>query len=43
MNTEEDITNSNTCMKLGRRARLFYKYADKEEYLTEYIIEFEKD
>ncbi len=42
MNTEEDIAQKNTCLKLGRRARLFYKYADKGKYLSEYIIEFDK-
>jgi hypothetical protein len=42
MNTEEDVRNKHTCLKLGRRARLFYKYADMGKYLSEYIIEFEK-
>jgi hypothetical protein len=41
MNTEEDIAQKNTCLKLGRRARLFYKYADKGKYLSEYIVVFE--
>ncbi len=45
MNTADDITNKHTCLKLGRRARLFvkdnvpYKSSD---YLSEYVIEFEK-
>jgi hypothetical protein len=42
MNTEEDVRNKHTCLKLGRKARLFYKYADMGKYLSEYIIEFEK-
>jgi hypothetical protein len=42
MNTPEDIQEKNTSLKLGKRARLFYKYADLGVYLSEYIIEFEK-
>ncbi len=44
MNTEEDIENKNTCVKLGKRARLFFKDMEgpKSEYLSEYIIEFER-
>lgn len=44
MNTEEDIENKNTCLKLGKRARLFFKDMEdsKSEYLSEYIIEFER-
>lgn len=44
MNTEEDIENKHTCLKLGKRARLFFKDMEgpKSEYLSEYIIEFEK-
>lgn len=44
MNTPEDIQNKYTCLKLGKKARLFYKaiLPDSSEYLSEYIIEFEK-
>ena len=44
LNTPEDIANKHTCLKLGRRARLFFKdmHDDKSEYLSEFIIEFEK-
>ncbi len=41
-NTPEDIANKNTCLKLGKRARLFYKYSDLGKYRSEYLIEFEK-
>jgi len=44
MNTEEDIRNRYTCVRLGKRARLFFKDMEgpKSEYLSEYIIEFER-
>jgi hypothetical protein len=44
MNTAEDMTNKNTCLKLGRKARLFVKNIkpEKSEYFSEYIIEFSK-
>ena len=44
MNTAEDLSNKNTCLKLGKRARLFIKNIkpEKSEYLSEYIIEFSK-
>lgn len=44
MNTEEDIENKHTCLKLGKRARLFFKDMEgpKSEYLSEYMIEFER-
>ncbi|RZS98618.1 hypothetical protein BC751_4283 [Cecembia calidifontis] len=42
MNTSEDILEKNTSLKLGKRARLFFKYADLGKYLSEYIVEFEK-
>jgi hypothetical protein len=41
MNTPEDIQNRHTCLKLGKRARLFFKYSDTGKYLSEYIVEFE--
>ncbi|RPH99390.1 MAG: hypothetical protein EHM72_11130, partial [Calditrichaeota bacterium] len=44
MNTPEDIAARNTCLKLGRRARLFVKNIRPESsaYLSEYIIEFDR-
>ena len=44
MNTQEDIENKHTCLKLGKRARLFFKDMEgpKSEYLSQYIIEFER-
>lgn len=42
MNTEEDIKNRNTCMKLGKRARLFVKDSEANEYHSEYIVEFDR-
>jgi hypothetical protein len=40
----EDIKNKNTCLKLGRHARLFIKYLKpyKDKYMSEYIIEFNR-
>lgn len=44
MDTPEDVANRNTCLKLGRRARLFIKYLrpEKSAYLSEYIVEFSR-
>ncbi|WP_080059709.1 hypothetical protein [Spirosoma aerolatum] len=44
MNTPEDVSNKNTCLRLGKRARLFIKNIkpEKSEYMSEHIIEFEK-
>ena len=44
MNTEEDIKAKRTCLRLGKKARLFVKYmeADNHQYISEYIIDFEK-
>lgn len=48
LNTPEDIKNKYTCVRLGKRARLFFKdmftneAGFQSEYLSEYIIEFEK-
>jgi hypothetical protein len=41
----EDIMNKNTCLKMGKRARLYYKHFPKgggDKYLSEYEIEFTK-
>lgn len=44
MNTPDDVKNKYTCLRLGKRARLFVKNIkpEKSEYLSEYILEFEK-
>jgi len=44
MNTEEDIQDKRTCLKLGKKARLFFKDMDgvNAQYISEYIIEFER-
>lgn len=44
LNTPEDIENKYTCLRLGKRARLFFKdmHGDTHEYISEYIVEFEK-
>lgn len=42
LNTPEDVANKNTCLKLGKKARLFVKDSEANEYSSEYVIEFEK-
>lgn len=44
LNTAEDIANKYTCVRLGKKARLFFKEMEGErsEYLSEYMVEFEK-
>lgn len=42
MNTKEDIEAKRTCLRLGQRARLFFKYSDLGKYCSEYIIEFNR-
>jgi hypothetical protein len=44
LNTEEDIKSKRTCLRLGKKARLFVKdmLGPQAEYISEYIIEFEK-
>ena len=42
MNTTEDIAAKNTSLKLGKKARLFFKYSNLGKYFSEYVIEFEK-
>ncbi|WP_243739686.1 hypothetical protein [Algoriphagus boseongensis] len=42
LNTPEDIAEKNTSLKIGKRARLFFKYSDLGKYMSEYIVEFEK-
>ncbi|HEX5151283.1 MAG TPA: hypothetical protein VFW07_07530 [Parafilimonas sp.] len=43
-NNAFDIANKNTCLQLGREARLFFKdmHSDSSEYVSEYKIMFEK-
>lgn len=44
LNSKADVTNKNTCLRLGQQARLFYKdmYDDTSEYISEYLVEFKK-
>jgi len=42
LNTPEDIANKYTSLKLGKTARLFYKYSDTGKYFSQYLIEFDK-
>jgi hypothetical protein len=42
LNTPEDIANKYTSLRLGKQARLFFKYSDLGQYMSEYIVEFEK-
>ncbi len=44
LNSIPDAAEKNTCLKLGQKARLFFKdqYNGKSEYLSEYIVQFEK-
>jgi len=44
MNTPDDVANKHTCLRLGRRARLFVKNIkpEKSEYMSEYILAFDK-
>lgn len=39
-----NVANKNTCLRLGREARLFFKdmHGDSSEYVSEYILKFEK-
>ena len=38
MNTKEDIAAKNTSLKLGKKARLFFKYSNLGKYFSEYIF-----
>lgn len=42
MNTPEDVAQRRTCLRLGKKARLFFKYSDQGAYRSEYTVEFEK-
>lgn len=43
-NSEYDIKNKNTCLKLGKEARLFFKdmFGDSSQYVSEYKLRFER-
>ncbi len=41
LNTPEAIANKYTSVRLGKQARLFFKYSDLGKYMSEYIVEFE--
>jgi hypothetical protein len=40
----EDVASKNTCLRLGKKARLFFKdsYGDKSDYASEFMVEFSK-
>jgi hypothetical protein len=40
----EDVSRKRTCLRLGKKARLFVKSnaPDKGEYSSDWIVEFEK-
>jgi hypothetical protein len=42
LNTPEDISAKFTSLKLGKKARLFFKYSDLGQYMSEFVVEFEK-
>lgn len=41
---KEDVEAKNTCLRLGEKARLFYKdnQPDTSQYLSEYLVQFKK-
>jgi hypothetical protein len=44
LNTPGEVGNKSTCLRLGKQARLFVKNIrpDKSEYMSEYVMVFEK-
>jgi hypothetical protein len=44
LNSNADVKDKNTCLRLGEKARLFFKdiYKDSSEYISEYVIQFKK-
>ena len=42
MNTPEDIRARRTCLRLGKKARLFFKYSNTGQYMSEYLVEFQR-
>jgi hypothetical protein len=45
LNSADDISGQNTCLRLGKRARLFVKNIkpEKSDYVSAYIVEFSKE
>lgn len=41
LNTEEDKKAGYTSLRLGRKARLFYKHSDEGKYLSQYLVAFQ--
>ena len=41
LNTVEDRKAGYTSVRLGRKARLFYKHSDEGRYLSKYLLEFQ--
>jgi len=41
LNSAEDIQSKRTSLRLGKKARLFFKYSDLGKYYSTYIVEFE--
>jgi len=44
LNSDEDKAEKNTSLRLGKKARLFYKdiLPDKSEYISEWLVEFKR-
>jgi hypothetical protein len=42
LNTPEDVANKYTSLRLGKKARLFFKFSDLGKYMSLYEVEFEK-
>lgn len=44
LNTVEDIAEKRTCLRLGKKARLFFKdqFEGKSDYYSEFIIDFDE-
>ena len=42
LNTSEDIEKKYTSLRLGKKARLFFKFSDLGKYMSLYEVEFEK-
>lgn len=44
LNTPDEVSNKNTCLRLGKQARLFVKNIrpEQSEYMSEYVIIFSK-
>jgi hypothetical protein len=44
LNTQEDLAAKNTCLKLGKQARLFFKSmkGERSEYSSSFIVEFSR-